>query len=87
MRDLWLSYRERKQTLKGYADTDGSMAEDRRAMSGYTFLIDGGAVLCSSKHQELVSLSTTESKYVAVMHGMKEALVGNRGWLSHVHPR
>ena len=29
MHDLWLSYGERKWTLKGYADTDGSMAEDR----------------------------------------------------------
>ena len=29
MCNLWLSYRERKQTLEGYADADGSMAEDR----------------------------------------------------------
>ena len=29
MCNLWLSYRERKQTLKGYADADGSMAKDR----------------------------------------------------------
>ena len=72
--DLWLSYGERKQTLEGYADMDGSMVEDRRAISGYTFLIDGGAVSWSSKHQELVSLSTTESEYVAATHGMKEAL-------------
>ena len=74
MCDLWLSYRERKQTLEGYADMDGSMAKDRRAISGYAFLIDGGAVLWSSKHQELVSLSMTESEYVTAMHGMKEAL-------------
>ena len=72
--NLWLSYGERKQTLEGYADADGSMAEDRRAISSYAFLIDGGAVSWSSKHQELVSLSTTKSEYVAATHSMKEAL-------------
>ena len=50
------------------------MAEDRHAITGYAFLIDGGAVSWSSKHQEIVSLSTTESEYVAATHGMKEAL-------------
>jgi len=73
-RDLWLSYGETKRTLVGYADADGSMAEDRRAITGYAFLIDGGAVSWSSKRQEIVSLSTTESEYVAATHGMKEAL-------------
>ena len=29
MRNLWLSYGEMKQTLKGYTDADSSMAEDR----------------------------------------------------------
>ena len=73
-RELWLSYGETRRTLEGYADADGSMAEDRRAITGYAFLIDGGAVSWSSKRQEIVSLSTTESEYVAATHGMKEAL-------------
>ena len=30
--------------LTGYADMDGSMAKDRHAISGYAFLIHGGAV-------------------------------------------
>src|SRR5229473_362995 len=72
--DLWLSYGETKHALKGYADTDGSMAEDRHAIMGYTFLIDGGTVLWSSKWQEIVSLSTMESKYMAMTHSMKEVL-------------
>ena len=38
------------------------------------FLIDGGAISWSSKRQEIVSLSTTESEYVAVTHATKEAL-------------
>jgi hypothetical protein len=73
-RDLWLSYGETKRILEGYADADGSMTEDRRAITGYAFLIDGGAVSWSSKRQEIVSLSTTESEYVAATHGMKEAI-------------
>jgi hypothetical protein len=74
MCNLWLSYGETRHMLVGYADTDSSMAEDRRAITGYAFLIDGGAVSWSSKRQEIVSLSTTESEYVAATHGMKEAL-------------
>jgi hypothetical protein len=74
MCNLWLSYSESKCTLEGYANTDGSMAKDRHAIAGYAFLIDSSAVLWSSKQQEIVSLSTTESKYVVKTHGGKEAL-------------
>jgi transposase InsO family protein len=73
-RELWLTYGEMQRALEGYTDADGSMAEDRRAITGYAFLIDGGAVSWSSKRQEIISLSTTESEYVAATHGMKEAL-------------
>ena len=73
-RDLWLLYGETRRTLKGYVDADGSMAKDRRAIMGYAFLIDGGAVSWSSKRQEIVSLSTTKSEYIAATHSMKEAL-------------
>ena len=50
------------------------MAEDRCAITGYTFLINGSTILWSSKWQEIVSLSTTESKYIAATHRMKEVL-------------
>jgi hypothetical protein len=58
----------------GYADADGSMAEDWRAISGYAFLLNGGAVSWACKKQEIVSLSTTESEYIAATHAAKEAL-------------
>ena len=73
-RDLWLTYGKASSPLEGYTDADGSMAEDHHAISGYAFLIDSGAVSWSSKRQEIVSLSTTESEYVAATHGSKEAL-------------
>jgi hypothetical protein len=74
MHDLWLSYGKSKHALEGYADADGSMNEDRHAILGYAFLIDSSAISWSSKRQEIVSLSTTESKYVAATHGGKEAI-------------
>jgi hypothetical protein len=73
-RELWLSYGGIKKELEGYADADGSMMEDRRAISGYAFIINGGAVSWSTKKQEIVSLSTTESEYIAATYATKEAL-------------
>lgn len=73
-KELWLSYGGVAKELVGYADADGSMSEDRRATSGYAFLVDGGAVSWSTKRQEIVSLSTTESEYIAATHASKEAL-------------
>jgi hypothetical protein len=71
---LKLTYGGVESALTGYTDADGSMGEDRRAVSGYAFLIDGGAVSWSSKRQDIISLSTTESEYVAATHAAKEAL-------------
>ena len=64
----------RPLTLTGYADADGNMAEDRHAISGYAFLLHGGAISWSTKRQEIISLSTTESEYVAATYAAKEAL-------------
>ena len=50
------------------------MAEDRHAISGYAFILHGGAVSWSTKHQEIISLSTTKSEYVGVTNATKEAL-------------
>jgi hypothetical protein len=73
-RELWLSYGGVRKEMVGYADADGSMMEDRRAISGYAFIIHGGAVSWSTKKQEIVSLSTTESEYIAATYAAKEAL-------------
>jgi hypothetical protein len=74
MCDLWLSYGETRHVLEGYTNMDGSMAEDCRAITGYVFLIDGGAVSWSSKQQEIILLSMMESEYITATHGMKEGL-------------
>ena len=79
-RELWLSCGETERAVVGYTDADGSMTEDRSAISGYAFLIDRGVLSLSSKWQ---SLSTIESEYVAVIRtdGPKEAL-----WLHSLLP-
>ena len=60
--------------LKGYSDADGSMHEDRKAISGYAFLLDGGAVSWSSKKQEIIVLLMTEAEYIVLTQAAKEAI-------------
>ena len=67
-------YGGEKRGLVGYVDADGISQEHRRAISGFVFLVDGGAVTWSSKKQELVTLSTTEAEYVTATHAAKEAI-------------
>jgi transposase InsO family protein len=71
---LELVYGGERRGLVGYVDADGASQEHRRAISGYVFMVDGGAVSWSSKKQELVTLSTTEAEYVAQTHAVKEAI-------------
>ena len=60
--------------LEGYTDADGASQEHRRTISGYAYLLDGGAVSWASHKQELVMLSTAEAEYVAATHAAKEGL-------------
>ena len=69
-----LVYGSTTNDLLGYTDADGASQEHRHAISGYAFLIDGGAVSWSSRKQELVTLSTSEAEYVAATHAAKEGL-------------
>ena len=69
-----LTYRITNDRLQGYTDPDGSLQEHRHAISGYTFLVNGGAISWLSKKQELVTLSTAKSEYVATTYTAKEAI-------------
>jgi reverse transcriptase-like protein len=72
--DLTLTYGGECHNLTGYTDADGATEEHQHAISGYAFLIDGGAISWYSCKQELVTLSTAEAKYVAATHVAKEAI-------------
>jgi transposase InsO family protein len=71
---LALTFGSERHDLVGYTDADGATQEHRRAISGSAFLIDGGTVSWGSRKQELVTLSTAESEYVAATHAAKEGI-------------
>jgi transposase InsO family protein len=73
-KDFTLTYGEEHHDLTGYTDADGASHEHRHAISGYAFLIDGGAISWQSRKQEIVTLSTAEAEYVATTHAAKEAI-------------
>ena len=73
-KDWKLMYGMTDNGLEGYADADGSSQEHRHTISGYVFLMNGGAISWSWKKQGLVTLSTAESEYVTAMYAAKEAL-------------
>ena len=73
-RKLALTFGAGKQDLEGFTDADRASQEHQHAISGYAYILDGGAVSWASKKQELVTLSTTEAKYVAATHAAKEGI-------------
>jgi hypothetical protein len=72
--DWALGFGKEEKDLEGYADADGSMNEDRKALTSYAFLINGGAISWCTKKQEIIMLSMTEAEYMAITHASKEAL-------------
>ena len=48
-KNIWLSYGSLMKELQGYSDADSSMNEDCKAISGYTFMVNGGSVSWSTK--------------------------------------
>src|SRR6267142_7021141 len=69
-----LTYGGEWEDLHGYTNTDGASQDHHQAISGYAFIMDGGAISWSSRKQELVTLSTAEAEYVAAMHAAKECI-------------
>ena len=65
-----LTFGMQTKGLVGYVNADGATQEHQHMITGFAFLIDGGAILWGSKKQELIMLSTAESEYVAAMHAV-----------------
>jgi hypothetical protein len=73
--DYALTYSAHPQRLQGYSDASyGENSPDRKSTSGYVFILNGGAISWSSRKQDIVTLSSTESEYVALTDSFKEGL-------------
>jgi len=77
----------------GYSDADWASNLDRHSISGFVFFIGNGAVSWSSNKQPIVTLSSTESEYVALTHTARDVIwiqknlheispIGLKHWIS-----
>ncbi|KAG8857356.1 hypothetical protein FRB96_005843 [Tulasnella sp. 330] len=60
--------------LDSYTDSDFGTDKDQKSVSGYVFLLGGGAISWSAKKQGLVTVSSTEAEYVAACHATKNLI-------------
>lgn len=73
--NLKLKYKKGRGGMIGYADA--SFAEDkfdRKSISGYAFLANGGAVSWRSRKQPIVAISSTEAELIALCSAVQEAI-------------
>ena len=58
-----------------YADASFALdPDDRKSTTGWLTVYNGGVISHSSKNQDLITLSTMESEYVALCEGVHEAI-------------
>jgi hypothetical protein len=64
----------------GFSDAAFANSDDKRSISGYVYLSNGGAISWGSKRQTTIALSTTEAEYVAISEAAREAM-----WLRYLY--
>jgi hypothetical protein len=65
----------RPAELYGYTDSDwGNDINDRRSITGWTFIQHGGAVSWQSRKQRTVALSSVEAEYMSASSAVREAI-------------
>ncbi|UYV76854.1 hypothetical protein LAZ67_14002208 [Cordylochernes scorpioides] len=72
---LRITYRKSNEALHGYADADwGGNLVDRKSHTGIVYFLARGPIAWESKKQQTVTLSSTESEYIALCEAGKEAV-------------
>jgi hypothetical protein len=67
-------------TFGAYSDADfASNPDDRKSVSGYVYMLGGGAIAWHSKKQATTATSTTKAEYSALAAAAREAI-----WLSNL---
>ena len=74
-KNLWLTFGGRKENLiKGFCVADWARQKHRHSISGFSFHYGVGAISWSSKKQNIVAFSSTETEYMVQTHAAKEAI-------------
>jgi hypothetical protein len=73
-RDHRLILGGKHSSLFGYSDADWASQIHRHSISGFVFFLGTGAIAWSSKKQPIVTVSSTESEYVALTLTAKELI-------------
>ena len=74
-RERQLTYGAGPTGLYGYSDASFASPDlGHKSMSGYAFMVNGGAISWSAKKQSVVALSTAKAEYLAMCHATKELL-------------
>jgi hypothetical protein len=74
IKHLRLTLGGHKINLSGYSDADWVSQLHHHSISGFAMFLGSGAVSWSSKKQPIVTLSSTESEYVALTHSSKDII-------------
>jgi hypothetical protein len=70
-----LVFRGDSVDLLGYVDADwANDTNDRRSISGFVYILSGGAISWSSQKQRIVAQSSTEAEYIAGASATNEAI-------------
>ncbi len=85
-RDYSLTLGGKNTHITGYSDADWAQQMHRHSISGYAFFIGSGIISWSSKKQPVITLSSTESEYVALTHALKELIWIRKLFTELIHP-
>ncbi|AES69120.2 Ty1/Copia-like polyprotein/retrotransposon [Medicago truncatula] len=65
-----------EDALEGYVDADyAGNVDTRKSLSGFVFTLYDKAISWKANQQSVVALSTTQAKYIALVEGVKEAIL------------